>query len=661
MVPLAPGVTLPPRNRVREALALLGIRRLLLGIHDPAFPGGETEDVGRGSPGSFAAAGLLELAAELGFDGLQLGPQGATSAANPSPYDGTLFSRDPLSLALGPLTTPEWGSLLRPETLEALAAGRPSGSLARADPEYTERAIGTAIAEVVTEFRRARETGENAFAVRLSRALGVYRAENAAWLESDGLYEVLRAEHGGGWREWRGAEADLDRRLFAPRPGEETAMALRRIELASRHAGALEAHAFVQLLLHEQHRIFQIRARRLGLSLFGDLQVGMSDRDAWAARAFLLEGWRLGAPPSRTNPEGQPWHYPVLDPRRYEEDDGEGGRRPGPAVRFLRTRIRKLLSEFDGVRIDHPHGLVCPWVYRAEGDPAVAVREGARLFESPDVEGLAPFAIARPGQLDRTVPRHADGWVRALDEAQVDRYAVLFDVVMAAARERGRGEHEIACEVLSTMPEPLRRVVERHGLGRFRVTQKADLDRPEDVYRPENARPEDWILLGNHDTRPILAVAEEWMARGAARRRAEALAARLVPADASGAREAFVRRAAGSARELAQASFADLFAGPARNVIVYFTDLFGEREPYNRPGTVSRENWSLRVPSDCRRAYAERRAEGRALDLPRALARALRARGDRFAGAHRDLLDDLERAPGGPLRGLADARAAEDG
>ena len=104
-----------------QALDLLGIRNLLLGIHDAAFPAHADEDVGRGTPYSAGAADFIAFVAELGFTGVQLGPQGATSPGNPSPYDGTLFSRNPLSLALGPLTRPEWGSLLPEEELAELA------------------------------------------------------------------------------------------------------------------------------------------------------------------------------------------------------------------------------------------------------------------------------------------------------------------------------------------------------------------------------------------------------------------------------------------------------------------------------------------------------------------------------------------------------------
>ena len=617
---------------VRDGLRLLGVRRLVLGIHDAAFPGAPHEDVGRGSPCSDGASELLGLVHTLGFDGVQLGPQGITSLANPSPYDGTFFSRSPLSLSLAPLTGADWGRLLSPGTLDALAAGRP-GPPDRVAYAYAHAATARAVEEICATFRRRRAAGDPA-AARLAAELERFRAEHAAWLVPDALYAALERAHGGAHSSrWPRRDATL----LAPAPGEASAAAARRAALLAAHGEEIEDHALVQLLLALQHGELRARAAALGLALFADLQVGMSAADAWAARSFLLPGWRMGAPPSRTNPEGQAWNYAVLDPRRYRGPDGGDG----AALRFFRARARKAFAEFDGVRIDHPHGLVCPWVYRAGPDPDRAVRDGARLFESPDVQELAALAIARAEQIDESVPLHADGRVTALDEAQVERYSALVDVVIDAARERGRGAEDVACEVLSTMPLPLGRVLARHGLGRLRVTQKADLARADDGYRGENARPEDWILLGNHDTETIWTVAEHWVARGAGRARAEHLAARLLAPGED--RERWVARAAADPRALAQASFAELLVGPARNVLVYFTDLLGAHEPYNRPGTVAPSNWSLRAPREAAATYADRRAAGLVLDVAGAVARALRSRGADFVAEHRALVERLER------------------
>ncbi len=637
-------VRLAARSRapVREALALLGVDRLLLGIHDAAFPGLAHEDVGSGSPYSGGGAEVLRLAHALGVDGLQLGPQGATSPSNPSPYDATFFSRSPPSLSLAPLTTAEHGTLLSADTLRELVSGRP-GPEDRVAYAHALAASGRAAAEICATFRRRRAERRDATVLALDAELARFRAEHAWWLLPDALYAVLERAHGGHVSRWGGPDGARDAALWAPPPGAERAAEARRRELLARHADELEDHALVQLLLHRQHAAFRASARALGLALFADLQVGMSAADAWAARAFTLDGWRMGAPPSRTNPDGQAWNYAVLDPARWLEADASGARRDGPAVRFLRARVRKVFAEHDGVRVDHPHGLVCPWVYRAGPDPDLAVRDGARLFESPEVPGLAPFAIPRADQLDPALPRHADGRVRDLDAAQVDRYAALLDVVLEAARERGRGPADVACEVLSTMPTPLARVVARHRLGRFRVTQKADLSRTDDVYRGENARPEDWILLGNHDTPPIREVAARWIGAGEGGAHAAHLASRLLAPGED--REAWTRRVADDPAALAQARFAELFVGPARNVLVYFTDLLGAHEPYNRPGTVDPANWSLRLPRDVSGAYAAGVASGRALDVPRALASALRSRGAAFVAAHRGLVEALESSP----------------
>src|ERR1043165_358765 len=67
---------------------------MLFAIHDVSFPSDPDEEIGRGSPATKAAQRLFAYARDLGFTGVQLGPQGQTSRSNPSPYDGTIFSRN---------------------------------------------------------------------------------------------------------------------------------------------------------------------------------------------------------------------------------------------------------------------------------------------------------------------------------------------------------------------------------------------------------------------------------------------------------------------------------------------------------------------------------------------------------------------------------------
>ena len=612
---------LPPSTSITEALQVLGKTDLLLAVHDASFPGCAGEDTGRGTPYGAGGLGLARFARSLGFTGLQLGPQGQTSPANPSPYDGTLFSRSILSLDLKALVDQ---GLLSHHTWETILAENPHTDGRRVPYGHAFKAYNRIQNEVYHSFIAAREN-RDAAALSLDKEIRELR-QSARWLRDDALYEALSLEHGNpSWRQWpQSGEAAFDQVLCAPPAGMEAACNNRRRTLETDYAPFLERYALSQQLLLRQHVAFRDSMQGMGLKIYGDVQVGFSLRDAWSLQSLLLRNYFMGAPPSRTNIEGQPWSYQVLDPTQYLDVQG----RPGPVLGLVAERLGKMLSEFDGLRLDHPHGLVCPWVYRVD-DPAPyhAVQNGARLFSSPDLPDhpeLIPYAIVRPDQLNRDQPRYADGWVRALTSEQEERYAMVMDTLMEQVRTHGRRKEDILCEVLSTEPLPLRIVRERHGLGRFRVTQKADPDNPDDVYHSKNAQPQDWIMVGNHDTPPIWRLVKDWQGKETGMKQASYLAQRLRPDDPG--RLAAVL--AVDPNRLAHAKMANLFLGPARHVMIFFADLFGLGETYNAPGTLNNDNWSLRVPPDFAHHYAAARVRGEVLNLHAVLALALRARSD---------------------------------
>jgi 4-alpha-glucanotransferase len=592
------------RAFVREALRRLGVRRFVLGVHISAFPPGAW-DAGYGAPLSPAGRRLVQFAARMGFDVLQLGPAGQISSGNLSPYDGTAFTRNTWSLEISALADEEFARLLQPDVVDRLALGH-SGA-ARVQPERVERTIGQVLDGCHARLAELRaRVPEHPLLGDFDR----FRTEHAEWLELNTAYDVVAARLGDDpSRVEPAAHA-----LFEPGGAGRQ----RRAALRESSGPAFERSELAQYLCHAQHARFRAIARAEGVALWGDMHVGFSHRDRQLHRDCFTPRWLVGAPPSRTNPEGQPWGYPLLYPDQLDSADS-------PARRLFEMRLRKLLSEHDGVRIDHPHGLVCPWIYRAsDPDAAHAVRHGARAFDSPDGPDpdLVRWAIARPSDLDPAVrPEFADDRVRQLDDDQVARYSRLFDVLVRLGEGRGTARDVFAAEVLSTCPYPLRRVLARHGLGRFLVTQKANPADPDDAYRAEHARPEDWLMLGTHDTPPIYAVATEWLGNGSAQPRAAYLAERLI--DDPGGRAEAAARFASSERELLCASLADLFGSGAESVYVFAGDLFGEREPFNRAGVVHPENWTARLPEDFEAVYATRLRDGRALDIVAALRLAL--------------------------------------
>jgi 4-alpha-glucanotransferase len=596
---------------VARARAALGVERLVLAIHDASFPAGD-DDLGRGTPYSPAGHRFVRFVQQIGFTGLQLGPQGMTTRGNPSPYDGALFAANVLSLT--------FGELLPAERLRQLRAGLPAEAAGHAQHRFAyDRA-----AEALAWLHRAH--GE-----RFAADVNSWARRQGAWLERDATFVALAAEHGGD--DPRAWPCDLDRRLYA-RARDEPRAAERRAGALVRHREAVAMFRLGQYLGDQQHAELRRLTEGAGLKLYGDLQIGISARDAWSYRSLLLDDYLMGAPPSRTNPAGQPWAYRVLDPGQYA----------GGVGAFLRTRVDRMLERYDGLRVDHPHGLICPWVYRSQGgDDHAAVQQGARLFASPDLPDhprLERFAIVRGEQIDRGARRWDDGWVQELDEEQVDRYGTTFGILAGAMNAHGRAVEDLVCEVLSTWPYPLRRVMSRYGLGRFCVTQKARMDDPRDVYRSENVGPADWIMVGNHDTPPLMRVVAGWQGTAAQEKRAAYLAERLIPAPDE--RPAFRAWLTESPANMATAMFAELFASPARNVSVFFGDLFGFTEIYNVPGETSEANWSLRVPPDYENRYARQRGAGGALDVPRALALALRA-DPACAQRHAQLLAELDR------------------
>ncbi len=584
------------------ALRLLGTRALLLSVHDASFPSEQAEQLGRGTPYDSGGRGFAAFAAALGFTGLQLGPQGRTGRGNPSPYDGTAFSRNPLSLSPSQLAQdPDLQVLvdrrLLKESIDALAGE----DHARA---HYRRAFDARRRFLEAAYRRFADNRGEAWARALATRLADFTRRHAAWLPSDARFAALATTHGTeDFREW---PANAGAAGGVP-------------------DSAVEAYALTQYLVHLQHRRFHDWAHRNGLRLYGDLQIGLAAPDIWRLQNLFLRRYRLGAPPSRTNPDGQPWGYPVLDPEAYS---GAETGAPGPAVDYLAARAGKVFDEYDGLRIDHPQGLVCPWVYRVDDPDAFhAVQHGARLFASPnlpDHPGLARHAIPRVDQLttDPTVPRYDDEWVGDLDSDQVERYGVLLAVLARSAREHGCDTRDIACEILSTLPYPLSRVIDHHGLGRFRVTQKMRPDDPTDVYRSDNAEPSDWIMMGTHDTPPIRRLVERRQREGRAGALAAYLARRLV---AEPKAADFRRRLEREPGALVHALCADMFLSRAENVVVFWADLLGLQDVYNSPGTVSAENWSLRVPPGYREGYADAAPALAALNLPFAAALALRS------------------------------------
>lgn len=627
-------------GKIRAALNFLDVDRFALAIHDQSFPSDPDEESGRGTPYGTGGVDFLEFASQLGFNTLQLGPQGITSRSDPSPYNGSVFSKDPLSLAPSTLCHEDTGTyFVRQEDLEQCMHSAGECSPDRVDYSSAWRFFDTLMDNA---YRRLFKKRSSEPAVRTFRGFCAERLNRPVnWFERDAVYQVLSSIEGtDDWHRWgRTPTNSLDRHLFSPPAGQATAAVQRRSALLKAHPDYTDRFALGQFLWNIQHTSFRARMKNLGLSVYGDAQIGFSHRDRWSWQAAFLNGYLMGAPPSRSNPEGQPWGYPLLDPRQMSNE--------GIAYGLLRERFGEMMANYDGIRIDHPHGLVCPWVYRSDDpDPIHAVQTGSRLNCAPNLANhpeLAQFALVSSEQLNGSpsCSRYDDDYVLHLDPSQIDRFGLVINMILELAHANGHSSSAVLCEVLSTLPFPLKAVMVRNGLGRFCVTQKALHDDPKDVYRSENTQPEDWIMVGTHDTPSLWNVVDtqddQWRFN-----RAGLLALHL--ANGRENREELQRTLAADKKAFCKGMFAELFLAPARNISVFFTDLLGMRETYNQPGSVGSQNWTLRVPRNYRKLYAQRCADGQAFDVAGCLAMALRIKArDVHEGDILSLADRLEK------------------
>ena len=629
---------------IQRAKAALNVRHLGLIAPIRTLPGDSNTGIGS----LLGAKAFFRFLTCLGFDTVQVDPEGKTKLADPSPYTGTVFSANPLYIDLKDLVeNPEWCGLLGADRLMEVEAGNPEPDGDRVAYQYIFTAQEKVLQEVYAAYQaKCRMLGD--LPEREARCLKdlqtrfeAFIQANQSWLEPDSLYEALSVAYGNDyWPNWHGPRAELDKNLYNAQNDEQREAAKARIaELKEQFADIIGAYAFSQFILSRQKQAFKAFSKEEGFAVMADRQVGFSDRDVWAYQRLFLPGWSMGCPPDYFSDNGQAWGFPVLDPKQLFNEDGslgEGG--------LLLLRLFEKIFEENpgGVRIDHIIGLIDPWVYPAG---MAHTKDGGRLYSSPHREDLAPYALVGTDAINPGSKPDEEHWLKdeAMTEAVVDRYArVVEKIVLAAARNKGISLENVICEDLGTLTTPVQHVLKRLNLSGIRVTQFSDPGNPNDIFHGNNVAAHYWITPGSHDNEPLLRWAKKLVKAGkeegsdAVRQHAHWLTEELIKDPAQ--KDAFREKLSNDALALLEAKLAELFASPAGQVQLFFADLFGLEEVYNRPGTSGASNWRLRIPKDFVAAYFKGLRKGRALNLPAVMKLALEARDN----ADPQLMADLQ-------------------
>lgn len=618
------------KKLTKKALKVLGKKNFALIVHGSSFPSAQGKNTGFGTPNSQAGKGVIDFASDM-FSAIQLGPAGKTKAVDSSPYTGTIFSNNPLFIDLEQLTTKEWKNILSKETFEKVCNENPNKETNKTAYSYIFEAQENALKEAYENFLKLNDK-------KLNKEFEKYKKENEAWLEKDALYEALILEHQNDyWPLWKN---ETDKNLFNPKSEEDKKNSFLRIkELKLKYAKEIDFYSFCQFVVFKQNEETKKYALKHDIKMIADRQVAFSDRDSWAYQSLFVEGWMLGCPPDYFSKTGQAWGFPVVNPEKMFNEDGS----LGEAGLLMKQLYKKMFKENPGgVRIDHIVGLIDPWVYKAGKNPMPENGAG-RLYSSPEHSELSKFAIATMEDLDMEIGSDKEKRVKQLTNEQVRKYGALIEkIVIAAAKEEGLDKDAIVCEDLGTLTFPVESVMREYDLQGMRLTQFVKPEKPLHPYRCCNIVPRSWAMVGTHDNEPISMWADSMINTHIGYTHVKNLVDDMYPEADQHQKDELIVKLTNDAVALQQLKLAEIFASKAENIQVFFTDFFGIKDVYNKPGTSGNKNWSLRMPDNYECAYFENVKNNTALNLPLTLKMAIEARGSEFAQKHAKLIKELE-------------------
>jgi 4-alpha-glucanotransferase len=273
---------------------------------------------------------LLELAGQLGADGIGLNPLHALFADRPadcSPYapNSRLFLN---ALYIDVEKIPEFKAGTSAQSRSVIARLRESHLVDyKGVAELKWRALRVAFENFKSGATAARRQDFDAF-----------RAERAPLLSRFACFEVLRHKFSKPWWEWPESWRQ---------PDEERCAELRR----GADAAEIEFVEFVQWTADRQLRSCRDFARRLGMKvgLYLDVAIGVQSDgfDAWNEQTAISRHLSVGAPPDPLNLAGQNWGLAGFNSAGLELDSFE------PYRQMLRASMRYA----GAIRLDHVLGL----------------------------------------------------------------------------------------------------------------------------------------------------------------------------------------------------------------------------------------------------------------------------------------------------------------
>ncbi len=534
----------------------------LAGVLAPVFALRGSEDLGVGD--TLALREFVDWAAAEGLRIVQILPVNEPGSDH-SPYNIlSSMALDPLTIATLPdelpeLSRPDFKRLTKSADLAALRAGP------------------VAYGAVTTLKRQLLAAAHEAFRAepdpdRLA-AYEDFCAEHAVWLEPYALYRALVTRHGENevFDHW----AEPQRSLPAARAWLEGLPENNPERLALEHLADL--HRYTQWIAFSQWQAVREHAATLGVSLMGDVPVGVSiySCDVWSEPHQFDLTRSSGAPPEKvfksdpfTEKWGQNWGFPLYDWFAMSKDN----------FAWWRRRLQAMTSLYDLIRVDHALGFFriygFPWRPNRNAEFLPLTEDEARERTGGRLPGFIPRDDSTP-ENEAANQRHGE---------------VLFGIMLEEIPAP-----RLIAEDLGLVPDYVRPVLDRLHIPGFKIPPWER--EPDGRYQPGAGYPRLALATyATHDHPPVRTFWNEWFTQTQgpdAAAAAHALAEMNALLAFCGAPPLAQPRPFDE--DIHAVTMRGLMATNAWLAIPMITDILGTDDRFNFPGAIGDQNWTARL------------------------------------------------------------------
>ena len=235
-----------------------------------------------------------------------------------------------------------------------------------------------------------------------SKAFKAFRKANAEWLVPYAAFCALRDSFGtADFSKWEGFATYSARKVTA---------------YCRTHPEETGFYLFIQFLLDVQMKEVREYAHSRGVSLKGDLPIGISRTsvDAWCFPELFNMDSQAGAPPDAFAKDGQNWGFPTYNWESMARDD----------YSWWKRRLGKMAELFDAFRIDHILGFFRIWEIPVPEESGLSGHFSPALpYSVADIwERSLPFK-----ELFIADPRKEGLWHPAINGLETETFDSLMD------------------------------------------------------------------------------------------------------------------------------------------------------------------------------------------------------------------------------------------